>query len=197
MEHLYEISCGTYQPELARQYVTNMVNLAANANAQNNQSIQLFNQARSQAPVHVPCFFWDQVAPPGNWPAGQRWQPVRILVSNNVMHFLPEKNANFLMDLLKVTPNIPSRFTSTKRHCAVVAYVPVGSEASGLPPWHLLPPPPGQPFTSSPEVSRISMWICGPRHNNSCIPGARTTVNKTSTLMNYNRVYCSILVPMF
>ena len=101
------------------------------------------------------------------------------------------------MDLLKVTPNIPSRFTSTKRHCAVVAYVPVGSEASGLPPWHLLPPPPGQPFTSSPEVSRISMWICGPRHNNSCIPGARTTVNKTSTLMNYNRVYCSILVPMF
>ena len=86
MEHLYEISCGTYQPELARQYVTNMVNLAANANGQNNQSIQLFNQARSQAPVHVPCFFWDQVAPPGNWPAGQRWQPVRILVSN-VMHF--------------------------------------------------------------------------------------------------------------
>ena len=86
-------SCGTYQPELARQYVTNMVNLAANANGQNNQTIQLFNQARSQAPVHFPCFFWDQVAPPGNWPAGQRWQPVRILVSNNVMHFLPEKNS--------------------------------------------------------------------------------------------------------
>ena len=80
MEHLHEISCGTYQPELSRQYTTNIVNQAANANGPNNQTIQAFNQARSQAPAQVPCYYWDQIAPPGNWPAGQRWQPVRILV---------------------------------------------------------------------------------------------------------------------
>ena len=87
------------------------------------------------------------------------------------------------MESFKVTPNIPSRFSSAKKHSAVVAYVPVelppgdGSDLPALPAWPLLPPPPGQSFTSSPEVRRIVMWICGPRHNNSCIPGARTTVN--------------------
>ena len=43
MEHLHEISCGTYQPELSRQYTTNIVNQAANANGPNNQTIQAFN----------------------------------------------------------------------------------------------------------------------------------------------------------
>ena len=80
MEQLYEISCGTYQPGLSRQYTTNLVNLSANANGPNNQSVQMFNQARSQRPGHVPCFYFDQQFPPGNWPAGQQWQPVRILV---------------------------------------------------------------------------------------------------------------------
>ena len=87
------------------------------------------------------------------------------------------------MDIPKVTPSIPSRYTSNKRHASALAYIPVGlppgegSEELGLPPWPLPPPPPDQSFNSSPEVRRIVMWICGPRHNNSCIPGARTTVN--------------------
>ena len=188
MEHLNEISCGSYQPGLSPKYTTNMVNLHANAVGPNNQNIQQFNHARSQAPGHVPCYFWDQIAPPGNWPAGQRWQPVRILVRKHIMFFFfqLEKRSKFrliLMSPFKVLPNIPSRYSSATRHCAVVAYVPVGvppaegSEAPGLPPWPLLPPPPGQSFSISPEVRRIAMWICGPRHNNTCIPGARTTVN--------------------
>ena len=97
MEHLNKISCGSYQPKLAPQYTTNMVNLAANAMGLNNQNIKQFNHARSQAPGHVPCYFWDQVAPPGNWPAGQRWQPVRILVCINVM---------FLFSNLESGPNL-------------------------------------------------------------------------------------------
>ena len=80
MENLHEISCGTYQPDLARQYTTNLVNMDANANGPGNQNLQQFNQMRSQAPGHIPCFFWDQAAAPGNWPADQPWQPVRILV---------------------------------------------------------------------------------------------------------------------
>ena len=87
MEHLNKISCGSYQPGLAPQYATNMVNLAANAMGPNNQSIQQFNHARSQAPGPVACYFWDQVLPPGNWPADQRWQPVRILVRKHVKYF--------------------------------------------------------------------------------------------------------------
>ena len=64
------------------------------------------------------------------------------------------------MDLLKVMPNIPSRYTSTKRHCTALAYVPVeGSEGSGLP---LLPPPPGQSFTSSPEALGSGCGVVDP-----------------------------------
>ena len=81
MEQLQEVACGTYQPCLARQYVTNLVNQAANAIGPANQNLQQFHAARSQAPVNHPCFYWDQVAAPGNWPAGQPWHPVRILVS--------------------------------------------------------------------------------------------------------------------
>ena len=81
MDQLNEIACGTYQPCLARQYSTNLVNQAANAMGPNNQNLQQFHAARSQAPVNRPCFYWDQVAAPGNWPVGQQWHPVRILVS--------------------------------------------------------------------------------------------------------------------
>ena len=89
---------------------------------------------------------------------------------------------NFLC-LTKVTPNIPSRFTTTKRHIFAVAYVPVAvppssgsSERSGCPAWNLLPPPPGRSYTSIPEVQRVQMWCSGPRCTNPCIPGARRTV---------------------
>ena len=87
MEQLHEIACGSYQPSLARQYVTNLVNMTANANGPGNQDLQQFNHARSQSPVHIPCFYWDQVAPPGNWPAGQPWHPVRILVCKYIAVF--------------------------------------------------------------------------------------------------------------
>ena len=89
--------------------------------------------------------------------------------------------------LLKVTPNIASRFTAAKRHTAVIAYVPVAvppqsggsdgtSQSAGRPAWPLNPPPLGQSYNTTREAWAIKMWCCGPRHNNSCIPGARTTV---------------------
>ena len=88
---------------------------------------------------------------------------------------------------LKVTPNIPSRFTGAKRHTAVIAYVPVAvpaqsggsgdtSQPAGRPAWPLNPPPLDQSYNTTREAWAIKMWCCGPRHNNSCIPGARTTV---------------------
>ena len=69
---------------------------------------------------------------------------------------------------IQVTPNIASRFTAAKRHTVVIAYVPVA--------WPLNPPPLGQSYLTTREAQSIKMWICGPRHNNTCIPGARTTV---------------------
>lgn len=169
MEHLNEIGCGTYQTEQAPAYTTNIVNMAANGVPQQNQTLQNFNHLRAQPPAHVRCFYWDQQAPPGNWPAGQQWQPVRILVSK----VFTEQDWSKIY-FLKVTPNIPSRYTGTKRHTTVIAYVPVA--VAGQPAWPLNPPPPGQSYTTSREVRAIKMWCCGPRHNNTCIPGARTTV---------------------
>ena len=197
MEHLHEVACGTYQPCLARQYTTSLVNQAANARGPANQNLQQFHAARSQAPVNQYCFFFDQVAAPGNWPAGQQWHPVRILVSRFISAVIWETGKGVLnlislqiiqTDYPKVVPNIPSRYTAAKKHTAVLAYVPVGvpeeSESPALPPWHLLPPPPGQSYSSSPEVQRVKGWICGPRSNNTCVPGARTTVYHISSFLS-------------
>ena len=123
--------------------------------------------------------------------------PFKDKICKVVFDSLPRKGVVYLIslqtiktDYLKVVPNIPSRFTAAKRHTAVLAYVPVGvpeeSESPGLPPWHLLPPPSGQSYSSSPEVQRIKSWICGPRANNICVPGARTTVCLTCSFMSYD-----------
>ena len=75
---------------------------------------------------------------------------------------------------IQVAPNIASRFTAAKRHTVVIAYVPVA--------WPLNPPPLGQSYLTTREAQSIKMWICGPRHNNTCIPGARTTVLPISNI---------------
>ena len=93
MEQLQEVACGTYQPCLARQYVTNLVNQAANT---------IGPAARSQAPVNHPCFYWDQVAAPGNWPAGQPWHPVRILVSKFISAVFFWETRRGVVDLISL-----------------------------------------------------------------------------------------------
>ena len=60
-EQLHEVGGGSYQTRLARQYGTNLVNLFANNANNGNDTVQLYNQRRSQAPAHVYCYFWDQV----------------------------------------------------------------------------------------------------------------------------------------
>ena len=79
--------------------------------------------------------------------------------------------------------SLPLRYTMNERHTAALAYVPamvpanphprpgIAARAQPTPGWVMGVP---APYTHSPEVSRIHNWCCGPRHNNKCIPGART-----------------------
>ena len=113
-------------------------------------------QLREQPLTDVPCFYFDQLVPPVNWPIPLRWQSVRILV----------------------VPRIPSRFVSnmnnTNFHTVCVAYVP--DVVIPLHPdsaWNLVRP---APFQQSPQLQRLQNWLCGPRTVNRCKPGARTVV---------------------
>ena len=111
---------------------------------------------RQVRPQAIYCFYFDQLAPPINWPIPLQWQPIRVLV----------------------VPGIPSRFISNVNranlHTVCLAYVPdVVIPMHPDTAWDLVRP---APFQQSPALQRIQNWLCGPRSLNRCKSGARTVV---------------------
>jgi hypothetical protein len=146
---LNEFCAGSYLAGLAPSYVSSYRHKELERN-QAYLNLATYHQNRSQLSQTIDGWMFDQVQPPRNWygvwpgrarPNTTPWQPVRILV----------------------VAKIPSRYTSSQSHTAVLAFVPDN--------WPLVIPAPG--FKSQAN-QRIQMFICGPRMPGKCKVGART-----------------------
>ena len=149
-----ELCCGPFLLRRAPAYIQNVQHRQVQGQQVGNR--QAYNQLRQQRPNHVPCFYFDQLIAPANWPNHLPWQPIRILT----------------------VPNIPSQYKSNENganlHSTIISYVPIAPvPMAPNQTWPVLYP---DPLTISEPLQRIQMWLCGPRERNQCRLGARTVV---------------------